>query len=529
MPTITKRKPKILEALPPESLEIEDLPTLSTPSPPTNPPSTSPLEFDEPIEELPSGVPITRQSLKLPPIPGEYLNWEQWDQYAKSLTPDHWAHLDMYVYRIDPVIDREPKYIDCLGEYKDLEYFVKTHGGGTYGLTLSDRALPQRQQKVCRVKLTIDKAKYDPILNYIELDLGDKRNRAYIVKLQNQGILNKDLEIVAMQPRGNDQFELVGKLTDKVIEMASDKSSRNNAPRDSGIENQAASAAIKMVSEVSQKLMEQQINQNDPLKQIEAMAKLVGIGAGNGGGGGTLELMKFMMESNNKMLQIMMDNNKASNERTEKLIEKMGTQPQGGGGSDMDKLDTFLTIAERLGGGGGSQSTLQTILGAVKEVIPHFAGPIMGMVMANKGYPVAQPGSVPQDPTTLLANPNPQAISPQVSPGVPPMESPTLTPMQIAEFISQFGGRITSAMERGDSGADLAQSLEMLLGYETYLKIRAVVEDKALLMEGVKLVPQFHTIIKGHGLEKFDEFIDSFVSWAKLRDLPEDAENGGIN
>jgi hypothetical protein len=84
-------------------------------------------------------------------------------------------------------------------------------------------------------------------------------------------------------------------------------------------------------------------------------------------------------------------------------------------------------------------------------------------------------------------------------------------------------------MERGDTGAELAQSLETLAGYEKYLQIRAIVEDRALVLEGASLVPQFFMVIKGHGLDKFQSFIDSFCEWATLREQPDVAESGEIN
>jgi hypothetical protein len=104
-----------------------------------------------------------------------------------------------------------------------------------------------------------------------------------------------------------------------------------------------------------------------------------------------------------------------------------------------------------------------------------------------------------------------------------------VTKEQIAGFFSQFGSNITQAMERGDTGAELAQSLETLAGYEKYLQIRAIVEDRALVLEGASLVPQFFMVIKGHGLDKFQSFIDSFCEWAALREQPDVAESGEIN
>jgi hypothetical protein len=343
-----------------------------------------------------------------------------------------------------------------------------------------------------------------------------------------------------MQPKINDQSELVNKLVDKVTDLATDRNNRENKPRDSGIENQAASKAIDMISSVSSKLLDQNISNQDPFKSIEALVKLLGISGDKGSGDKTFELIKMMLDLQAKSTQMMLDMNKSANERMEKLIEKMDnrTTTQSNTGSDMDKLDTFLTIAERLGGG-GSQSTLQTIIGAAKEILPAFVGPIATMLMAKQaGYPVSQP--VPQ--------PNPSPV-PQIPPGfdpnagVPPImpnndpnqvtSAPVgvsgITKEQVAGFLGQFGSNITQAMERGDTGADLAQSLETLAGYEKYLQIRAIVEDRELVLQGAALVPQFYMIIKGHGLDKFSAFIDSFCEWAVIREQPDSLNNGDVN
>ena len=525
---------KVLRRTPgtPPILEQVENPKLEVSPPPTSP---DPPSFDE----LDTASGISRKELKLPPTPGPYLNWEQWEAYAKSLTPDHWSHLDCYLYRYFPIICQEPKYSDCVGEWKDWNYWVENHGGGKYGIVACDRALPKRSQIICSVRFEIDQFKHPPKLNYTSLELGDKRNRAYITTLVNQGILAPDtLEVIPMQPRSTDQSELVNKLVDKVTDLATDRNNKNNQPRDSGLENQAASKAIDMISNVSSKLLDQNISNQDPFKSIESVIKLLGISKGEGGGNQTFELMKFMMESQAKMTQIMLDMNKSANERMEKLIEKVDSRStHNDGGSDMDKLDTFLNIAERLGGG-GSQSTVQTIINAAKDILPAFAGPMVNMLMAKSAYPIASPQAQPQP---IPINPNQIPVGFDPNAGVPPiMPIPNgqsqpiqvnqgvggVTKEQVAGFISQFGSNITQAMERGDTGADLAQSLETLAGYEKYLQIRAIVEDRGLVMEGAAMVPQFYMIIKGHGLDKFETFIDSFCEWATLRESNGDDGDG---
>jgi hypothetical protein len=532
MSQVLRRKsgtPPVLEQV--EQVEIETSP----PKPPT--PALDPPDPPT-LDELNSATVISKQELKLPPAPGTFLNWEQWASYAKTLTKDHWSHLDCYLYRYFPIIYQEPKYIDCLGEWKDFNYYVETHGGGKYGLVACDRALPKHSQIICSIRFEVDWNKHPPKLDYSTLELGEKKNRAYITTLVNKGILAPDtLEVIPMQPRTPDQSELVNKLVDKVTDLATDRN-RNDRPKDNGLENQAASKAIDMISNVSSKLLDQNISNQDPFKSIEAVVKLIGIGGDKGGGAQTLEIFKFMMESQAKMTQLMLDMNKSANERMEKLIEKMDSRSTPNSGNDMDKLDTFLTIAERLGGG-GTQSTLQTIVGAAKEIAPIFVGPLVNMLMARQGgFPVAQTPTQP--PMNAPVNQIPPGFDPNA--GVPPImtnpsnsqpnmaPTPTgITKEQVAGFLSQFGSNITQAMERGDSGADLAQSLETLAGYEKYLQIRAIVEDRSLVMEGAALVPQFYMIIKGHGLDKFESFIDSFCEWATIREQPESNENGEVN
>jgi hypothetical protein len=469
--------------------------------------------------DLNEGEPISRSELKLPPVPGPYLNWEQWSKYASTLTKDHWSHVDCYLYRYFPIIDQDPKYIDCFGQWQEFNYYVERHGGGKYGLSVCDRALSKHQQQICSVRFEVDWHKFPPLLNYTTLELGDKRNRAYINKLINQGILTPDMEIVPMQPRGNpDQTELVNKLTDKVIDLASSNNRENNRPRESGVENQAASAAIKMVSDVSQKLMEQQIANSNPLAQIEALAKLANLGKGDNG---ALEVMKLMMEMQKEANATLRESIKATNERMEKLIEKISESHQNNGnnpGTLLDSLETMMSITERLGGASKEPSLVNSLIGLGEKVLPHFMGPLAQFVISKQGspLPIQNPPALPPGSPNIVSMPSPNE-------GTQPMpeSQPNVTKEQVAQFISQFGPRITTAMEKGDSGADIAQSLETLMGYDTYLQIRAVMEDKNLVMEGAQMVPQFWTLIKGHGIPKFEEFIDSFCEWATIREQPE--------
>jgi hypothetical protein len=428
--------------------------------------------------------------------------------------------MDCYLYRYFPIIDQDPKYIDCFGQWQDFNYYVERHGGGKYGLSVCDRALSKHQQQICSVRFEVDWHKFPPLLNYTTLELGDKRNRAYINKLVNQGILTPDMEIIPMQPRGNpDQTELVGKLVDKVTEMAANNS-RDNKPKDNALENQAASKAIDMVTDVYKRSMDQQMNSNDPMKMVDTVSKLVSLVQPKQDNS-NLEFMKMLMESQSKVTTMILESIKTTNERMEKMIEKLGESHQTNGsnpGSMLDSLETMLAITDRLGGAGKEPSIVNSLIGLGEKVLPHFMGPLAQFVISKQGspLPIQNPPALPPGSPNVVSMPSPNEGTQAM-----PESQPSITKEQVAQFISQFGPRITTAMEKGDSGADIAQSLETLMGYDTYLQIRAVMEDKNLVMEGAQMVPQFWTLIKGHGIPKFEEFIDSFCEWASLREQPE--------
>ena len=132
----------------------------------------------------------------LPEPPGKILSWDQMHAYLSLLTPEMWAHVLIYVYRVRPKIRRQlvnvhaPSYIECIGEPFTFDWFVSRHGGGRYVFDVLDTDKKPKDPdkptnlfagKLFQCTYSIDDAKYEPILDYRELELEARENTSYII------------------------------------------------------------------------------------------------------------------------------------------------------------------------------------------------------------------------------------------------------------------------------------------------------------------------------------------------------------
>jgi hypothetical protein len=464
--------------------------------------------------------------LRLPPIPGQRLSWKQWQEWGGSLTEDQWSHLDMYVYRHWPVIHRlDVSYIDKLGRFEPLEYFIKTHGGGQYSMKVSDRNIRRREQTIMTVVLEIDPNEHEPIINLAELELTDKKNDKFITRLQNRGLITKEGKIVQQ----TSDPDLTSRLVTQIVDMAREQAKRSGGP---DVESTATKAAIELVSRTSEKMIDQANRQAEATAKGSSLGDTVGLvkeiaGLVTPKDNGSSELIKLMVTMMQAQQQQTIELIKQSSSDTKAILEKMSSTASNDPLGNFDKL---LSVVEKVVdfksglGGSGERSLGNRALDMVEGFLPMIAGPLVQGII-NKGA-ASTPGAPPQ-PQALPPQANPPTIDvtpirpsqPQQPNGVQEMPAPTeLSINQVAQFIAQYGQFMIKAMNAGQTGDEFAQNLEGVIGYDAYLTTLPYFRDSAKAIEAAKLVPQFYQIvIQGHGEEKFVAFLEGVVEWNTIR------------
>lgn len=140
---------------------------------------------------------------ELPKPPGNVIKFKELVDWLGLLTDEMYERLMIYVYRYDPVINRQ--FVDptadnnidvisgqgCRGLSED--YFIDRHAGGTYGLTIKDTDVVKKGDRgYFEARLSINQTQYPPKLDYREVDWLNPKNKGYFAWARAQRIVDNN-------------------------------------------------------------------------------------------------------------------------------------------------------------------------------------------------------------------------------------------------------------------------------------------------------------------------------------------------
>ena len=318
------------------------------------------LEPKEPIiarlSEIDAKAAEIKQQRELPPKPGMNVNFAELKQWLALLPDTAEDRVSIWVYRLDPVINRQlvnpeaDNNIDSI--YRDFklldeEYFISRHGGGSYRLIVKDedKGKPVKGG-FFQASLYIPMSLHPPKLNLKEVEWDNNKNKGYrswaiaqrLITENNMPVIEKD-ESKQATSTGVDanmlkmMLDFTAKMSDKEQLALKQKIGGEDA-----------------VSKSMNELFLEKLKQEDPNKQSQTMIAMIT----------AIKGMQPEVKSDNTLALIMpmfmtmfQQMGEAANRQMTLLVEMLKSnkpEPKGEG-SRLDELRNLLAIAKEIKGG----------------------------------------------------------------------------------------------------------------------------------------------------------------------------------
>lgn len=544
------------------TLETESPESLDTKSKDEKPaaPATADYKIIRNREVDAAAAELAKKRL-LPRPPGKKITFEEMQEYFKLLTPEMWHHIVLYIYRDKPRILRKlknpenPKYIDCLSQPFDIEYMIEHHGGGKYNVMAVDTEakFQSESNKLFDCDFEVNMSKYEPKLNYEELDINDKGNMAYVQLLQHRGILDNRGQIMAGQPnsQGGGNADVVRQVLEFASKMNADQQAALRAKIDPNEESLSKS--------VGQILLEK-MKQDDPAKNLSSLVAMIkDVMASNKVPDATAQLeglLKVIKEvlasskppdGSTQLLEKVMQMQNEHNKTVLQLFEKLTTARTEAPNPQIEQFEQMIGFAERLSGfrgAAGRRSGWDVGLDYAKEIgVPllQTIGNLVSLRMNGRGMP----GGIPMPPISTpaptaafdpYANPAARnALAAQLrQPAAPVTAAPTPQPEppanELAALIQMYGGLLVSHLNQGTPGYAFADNITALLGNGMHAQI--VAQGEPALVQVLLSTPETamfgETRLRNfvHEFIHFQEFLDAEENQEENSDTPDSQATG---
>jgi hypothetical protein len=475
----------------------------------------------------------------LPQPPSKTLGWDQMQEYFKLLTPEMWSHIAAYLYRVKPRIIRQlknpdaPKYIDCIGQAFTNEYIIARHGGGKYLLEVTDSGTKKHGESshLFRCLFEIDEVRYEPKLNYEELDINHRDNMSYIQMLQHRGILDSKGQVVNNQPING---ATAGGVNTEVIKEILGFVSKLNTDQQTALRSKITTDEDSLSKSVGTILLEK-MKQDDPLKQVEtlkglltALKEIVGTSKPDNG----------LAQIYDRLISMQAKQRETDLEYIKLILQGRPSNPETGGFAQFREVFAFAReLLDSGGRSGGRRSGWDIGLDYARELVTPGLQTLNNFLATRRGpqvpIPGAPPAAVPTAPAAFDPYRDQQALRAHAhavnaqqpttpNPPTPPTPPPAPPPGQDTQLLTlfqQYAPIIVNALNRGTNGADFGDYVTGLLGVATHAQISGFGEDAILAT--MLSIPEISLFGELH----LRTFVHEFIHYREILDnSPEDEE-----
>ena len=464
---------------------------------------------------------------ELPESPGKDLKWNQAFEYLKLLTPEMWSHVSVYVYRLKPRIIRQLRdpearnYIDVLTDTPTLEYFINTHGGGTYLLRAADVSRKEPANQLFKCVFDIDINQYEPKLNYEELDINARENMAYVQMLQHKGILNDKGHVVTNNPQT--QSGTNGGLNAEVIKEILGFVSKLTADQQANLRARLGSDDDTISKSVGQILLEK-MKQDDPSKQVQMLSGLLTA---------LKEIVGTSKDSKTsdinfaQVFQMQAEQRKTDLEYIKLVLEsRKEPNPEGAGQfAQFQQMFNFAKDVMDLGrGGGGQRSGWDVGLDYAKELGVPILQTINNLFSMRNGNPAAPITPNPtgafdpyRDQAALRAHAASLKQPGQAPPGATP--GTAMPPAnELTVLLQQSTALLVNALNNGTPGYAFADYFTGLMGTAPHAMISA--QGEQALVTAALAIPELAMF----GEPRLRTFAKEFINFEEFLAQAEVAE-----
>jgi hypothetical protein len=310
-----------------------------------------------------------------------------------------------------------------------------------------------------------------------------------------RGLLPKEGEEVPKA--GEPATSAASELTSLASEIVRGQMKRDRDPGDS-VHNRALELMAEGARQAIQ-IATSQAKPSDPIDQLVRMREVMKPDTDSG-------LLKVLMESLAAQQKLVLDTIQQRNQ----------------GGSDLDKelakFERLSSIFERFAGRGGGRSN---ILDTLLQYAPAILNPLSQMVGA---WAAAKAGVAPPPAPHLAAVGPPVFPLPEPAPAAAPnphVPGETESMKIPSTIVAQLGGAILSALERGLSGDDFAESLVNIYGDSLYDQIARL--GQPAIMQALQSVPELWAQLEPVQAE-VERFVADFLAYGQPGDEPGDVK-----
>jgi hypothetical protein len=542
-------------------------------------------EVSESTPVSPASAPsatILPDHAKVPPVPKRTMHPDEFFRYWASIPEkerDEW--FIAYIYRGLPMCDNlqpfSPEDLRLISQGKKKrpdknqdkvtapldpdnwrQQMLDRYGAGDYGIRLNDQH-PSVKTTVCFTAIDAESGgkefrnwdSHPPILNPAEVILTEDANQPYLRWARTHGIkFPGDPGTETGPPDPNEEQEeqdmanaatVVDSvlkqskdLTDKVLQMANDRSQAAPAPIDAaaraqlgGVETvvEASKQGMKIMGDAFAKLSENQIKAQDPEQQLNSTLNLVKAVAAilpqpaapsNNGTDAMLAMMKMQMDSQEKnferILKMQSDAHKESMEMMKSRLDKVEAEriaaPGGKAANELDMLDRLIQYKQKTDEFLESNAPVASGPAWLEPTL-NFAEKAMGNIVTGL-QTLAALRNAPQ--------PNANGGTPSAVAELPAARAPEES-KEIQErrhYAQLIHPHLVAAMKVNTPGHEFAASLIAQVGEQTYNSLAK--DGYQGLIDFLRLhQPLYQELMQPPiGAQVLDQFINEFLDRNKV-------------
>lgn len=451
----------------------------------------------------------------LPPKPGDKVSFAELCKWLRLLdTPEKRERIQLYVYRIHPVIDRQrvdpdaKKNIDIISDGYDVlseDYFIDTHGGGKYSILVFDSDNKDLQRNgFFQARLELSQSVYGPPkLDLNEVVWDDNKNKGFKQWAQAQKLIGNDCMPI-IEKKNETTTTTQDAVALPMVKLFMDFVDRQSKENQEKIK---VSLAGNDSSKGIQEIMLEKMKQDDPTKLVTIITTLMTAMKGNDKPAPDpmqtmMPIITMIQSSNDRMNQILMEMIKSKN------VEKETQR------DPFDQFEKMLELAHKIKGGGTvasePSSTFDKILEVGGQILPGVLttlNNIWAMNAASKGMNgVIQP--VPQStqqPDISMQQPQQQQVSVQQALPQP------LSLSQKQEMIRSYGPLFIQNLTK--EGWAFAEWISNGMPEGEQLVAIMCKDGAQDLINTVKSVPEVWSKIENiYGEPHFVKWVEEFVN-----------------
>jgi len=478
-----------------------------------------------------------REKRALPPVPGKTVKFHEMAAWLKLLGEEAAERVTVWVYRRNPVINRQlvnpdaDNNIDTLfGSFNNLteDYMKDVHGGGNYKFVIKDEDKPKTQKGgLFEAVLSIEMQDCPPKLDLREVDWDHPYNKGFKSWCKAKRWINDQcMPIIEQQsPAG---APVTNGVDANMLKMMLDFTAKMSEKEQAALKTKIGGEDA--VSKSMHELFLEKLKQENPNSQMQTVVQMI-------------SAMNGMNKPDNTMATVlpliikMMDDSRAAADRQMTIMLEMFKSqqqaPQKEEVDEVDRLHKLLAIAKEIKGGSAApeKTVTESVLEVVGNVLPGVLN-VVGQMMQQNAAAKGMTGAPQQAAPPQANKPNNMAMVEERNRQIPaPQQQVSEATMTDRDKAVQMIQAFTPQIMTHLAGEGYEFGLWIAQGYGDMIAsgIGRLGVDK--LIDASKSVPEFWQQIEAsYGEAHYRKWLDSVCRYKEIvAELDKEDEREAVN